>query len=236
MSPRGARVRGRRRCRCLRRKKRDDVINEAFAGTGGQIGFRSTTSFDESPEALIKTRVAVARAKRGDREALRYLYVSYSHNIYGYVRSIVRDDHEAEDVTQHVFAKLMTALGKYDERGVPFLAWLLRIARNVAIDHLRTNRMLPIESVFAAHASSVTDLDQSETVLAALASLPDEQREVVILRHVVGLTPGEIADRLGRTEGSIHGLHHRGRRALQRELRNMGSGPCTRRTRGRMAA
>ena len=77
-------------------------------------GFRSRTSFDESPETLIKTRVAVARAKQGDREALRYLYVSYSHNIYGYVRSIVRDDHEAEDVTQHVFAKLMTALGKYD--------------------------------------------------------------------------------------------------------------------------
>ena len=120
MSPRGARVRGRRRCRCLRRTKRDDVINEAFAGTGGHIGFRSRTSFDESPETLIKTRVAVARAKQGDREALRYLYVSYSHNIYGYVRSIVRDDHEAEDVTQHVFAKLMTALGKYDERGVPF--------------------------------------------------------------------------------------------------------------------
>jgi RNA polymerase sigma-70 factor, ECF subfamily len=226
----------RRRCCCLQRKKRDDVISEAFAGTTGQIGFRSRTFFDESPETLIKTRVAVARAKQGDQEALRYLYVSYSHNIYGYVRSIVRDDHEAEDVTQHVFAKLMTTLGKYDERGVPFLAWLLRIARNVAIDHLRANRMLPTELVFDADASGMTDLDQSETVLVALASLPDEQHEVVILRHVVGLTPGEIADRLGRTEGSIHGLHHRGRRALQRELRNMGSGPCTRRTRGRMAA
>ncbi len=50
---------------------------------------------DESPETLQKTRLAVARAKEGDQEALRYLYVSYSHNIYGYVRSIVRDDHDA---------------------------------------------------------------------------------------------------------------------------------------------
>jgi RNA polymerase sigma-70 factor, ECF subfamily len=213
-----------------------DVISEAFTGTRGQTGFRTRTSFDESPETLIKTRLAVARAKKGDREALQYLYVSYSHNIYGYVRSIVRDEHEAEDVTQHVFAKLITTLGKYDERGVPFFAWLLRIARNVAIDHLRANRMLPTDTVFDADASSVTDSDQSETVRAALASLPDDQREVVILRHVVGLTPGEIADRLGKTEGSIHGLHHRGRRALQRQLSNMGSGPCTRRTRGRMAA
>ena len=126
------------------------MISEAFGGTPGQAGFRSRTSFDESPETLIKTRVAVARAKQGDQKALRHLYVSYSHNIYGYVRSIVRDDHEAEDVTQQVFAKLMTALGKYDERGVPFLAWLLRIARNVAIDHLRANRMLPTETVFDA--------------------------------------------------------------------------------------
>src|SRR5437588_984323 len=94
-----------------------------------------------------KTRLAVARATEGDPDAVRFLYVSYSHNVYGYVRSIVRDDHEAEDVTQHVFAKLMTTLGKYDDRGIPFLAWLLRLARNVAIDHLRANRMIPSESV-----------------------------------------------------------------------------------------
>ena len=49
-----------------------------------------------------------------------------------------------------------------------------------------------------------------------------------MLRHVVGLTPGEIADRMGRTEGSIHGLHHRGRRALQRELIQLESTPSTR--------
>lgn len=119
------------------------MISEAFAGTTGQIGFRSTTSFDESPETLIKTRVAMARATECDQEALRYLYVSYSHNIYGYVRSIVRDDHKAEDVTQHVFAKLMTTLGKYDAPGMPFLAWLLRVARNVAIDHLRRESDAP---------------------------------------------------------------------------------------------
>jgi RNA polymerase sigma-70 factor, ECF subfamily len=135
-----------------------------------------------------------------------------------------------------VFAKLMTTLGKYDDRGVPFFAWLLRLARNVAIDHLRANRSTPTETVFDPGASSGIDLDQAETVRAALAALPDEQREVVVLRHVVGLTPGEIADRMGRTEGSIHGLHHRGRRALQRELTNMGSAPCTWRTRRLLAA
>ena len=192
------------------------------------IGFTMRTAVNNSPEMSRKTRLAVARAKEGDREALRFLYVSYSHNIYGYVRSIVRDDHEAEDVTQHVFAKLMTTIGKYDDRGVPFFAWLLRLARNVAIDHLRSNRLMPVETLPDPGSSSETELDHLTTVREALAALPEEQREVVVLRHVVGLSPGEIADRMGRSEPSIHGLHHRGRRALQRELRALETSPSTR--------
>jgi RNA polymerase sigma-70 factor, ECF subfamily len=202
-------------------------MRQAFAARG-TIGFTSRLTLDESPETLSNVRLAVARAKEGDQEALRFLYVIYSHNIYGYVRSIVRDDHEAEDVTQHVFAKLMTTIAKYDERGVPFFAWLLRLARNVAIDHLRANRLTPTENVLDPDVGCGIDLDRAETVRAALATLPEEQREVVLLRHVVGLTPGEIADRMGRTEGSVHGLHHRGRRALQRELTRQGSAPHTR--------
>ncbi len=198
------------------------------AAASAATGFHSTAAIDESPARLQETRLAVARAKEGDRDALQFLYVRYSNNIYGYVRSIVRDDHEAEDVTQHVFAKLMTTLVKYDDRGVPFFAWLLRLARNVAIDHLRANRLTPTETVIDPDMSSGVDLDRVETVRAALATLPDEQRQVVILRHVVGLTPGEIADRMGRTESSIHGLHHRGRRALQRELARLDSTPLTR--------
>ena len=124
------------------------MIREAALKTkSASIGFTTKTAVNSSPEMVRKTSLAVARAKEGDREALRFLYVSYSHNIYGYVRSIVRDDHEAEDVTQHVFAKLMTTIGKYDDRGVPFFAWLLRMARNVAIDHLRANRLTPIETL-----------------------------------------------------------------------------------------
>ena len=114
---------------------------------------------DDAPETREKTRLAVARAKEGDHEAFRFLYITYSQNIYGYVRSIVRDDHEAEDVTQHVFAKLMTTLVKYDDRGVPFFAWLLRMARNVAIDHLRANRLTPTEEVLDPTSSSGVDLD-----------------------------------------------------------------------------
>lgn len=211
-------------------------LAEPLAGAPATIGFRSKAAVDESPEALRKVDRAVARAKEGDQEALRFLYVTYSNNIYGYVRSIVREDYEAEDVTQHVFAKLMTRIVKYDDRGVPFLAWLLRLARNVAIDHLRSNRLMPTDNVLDPNRASRVDLDQPETVRAALATLPDEQRQVVIMRHVVGLTPGEIAGRMGRSESSIHGLHHRGRRALQRELERLDVTPSTRSTRQLAAA
>jgi RNA polymerase sigma-70 factor (ECF subfamily) len=206
------------------------------AGQQATIGFRRRTPLDESPETLRKVRLAVARAKEGDREAVRFLYVVYADNIYGYVRSIINDDHEAEDVTQHVFAKLMTVIPRYDDRGVPFFAWLLRIARNLAIDQLRANRLIPTENVIDPDTTSGADMDRAETVRSALATLPDEQRQVVLLRHVIGLTPGEIAERMGRSEGSIHGLHHRGRRALQRELQRLDSSPFTRAPRHLAAA
>lgn len=220
----------------VKSKKGADVINGSLATGRETIGFRSRTALDDSPETARRTRLAVARAKEGDREAVRFLYITYSQNVYGFVRSIVRDDHEAEDVTQHVFAKLMTAIVKYDERGVPFVAWLLRFSRNLAIDHLRANRLTPVETVHDSDEVSHSDLDRSETVRAALASLPREQREVVVLRHVMGYTPGEIAERTGRTESSVHGLHHRGRRALQRELTRLDSVPCTRAALGELMA
>jgi RNA polymerase sigma-70 factor (ECF subfamily) len=173
-------------------------------------------------------RLAIARAKEGDREALRWLYVHYSDNVYGYVRSILRDEREAEDLTQHVFLKLITVISKYDDRGLPFSAWLLRLARNAALDHLRRRRATPAEDVYGADTHDDQDtLDMARDLHAALDALPDEQRTVVVMRHLVGLTPPEIAEQMGRTESSIHGLHHRGRRALQQELRRLDAAPST---------
>ncbi len=212
------------------------MIEAALVRSPAQIGFRSGTDLDESPETLRKARVAVAHAKQGDQDALRFLYLCYSDNVYGYVRAIVRDDHDAEDITQQVFAKLITTLGKFDDRGVPFFVWLLRMARNAAVDHLRAKRITPVETVLDPTATTGPDLDRAETVRAALAALPSKQREVVMLRLVAGYTPEEVAARMGRTKGSVHGLDHRGRCALKRELERLDSRPSTRRPRGLVAA
>ena len=114
-----------------------------------QAGFRSRRTLDESPETVREVRLAIARAKEGDRDAVRCSICSYSDNVYGYIRSIVRDDREAEDLTQHVFMKLVTVIVKYNDRGVPFSGWLLRLARNVALDHLRRRRPTPTDEVLS---------------------------------------------------------------------------------------
>jgi RNA polymerase sigma-70 factor (ECF subfamily) len=187
-----------------------------------------------TPQDLAATRLvsrAIRRAQHGDTEALGFLYARYADNVCGYVRSIVHDQHEAEDITQHVFAKLIDVIGKYEERDVPFFAWILRVARNVAVDHLRRRRAIPVEEVRPLeHGDPVAAGGRLTELREALATLPPDQREVLFLRHFTGLSPTEIAERLGRTEGSVHGLHHRGRRALTAELRSRGAAPATVRT------
>ena len=194
----------------------------------GHAGFRPRRTLDDSPQAEQEVRLAIARAKEGDRDAVRLLYVRYSDNVYGYLRSIVRDEREAEDLTQQVFMKLMTVIVKYEDHGVPFSGWLLRLTRNAALDHLRRRRPTPTEEVLSAEGHAEDGArERARDLRDALASLPEEQRSVMIMRHVVGLSPPEIAQRLGRSESSIHGLHHRGRRALQQELERLGSAPST---------
>jgi RNA polymerase sigma-70 factor, ECF subfamily len=191
-----------------------------------RAGFQARRELDNGPDARALTSRAVARAKQGDPEALRFLYVRFADNVFGYVRSIVHDEHDAEDITQQVFAKLLTALGKYQERSMPFTAWLLRVAHNMAIDHLRSRRQLPCEEVRGTDTPDEQRGDDCRRDLwAALDELPDEQRSVVVLRHVAGLSPGEIANHLGRSEDSVHGLHHRGRRALREALVRMEAAP-----------
>jgi RNA polymerase sigma-70 factor, ECF subfamily len=188
--------------------------------------FRAKATLDESPASAPLVARAVARAKEGDREAVRFLYLRYADNVYGYVRSIVRDEYEAEDVTQQVFAKLMVVIGKYEQRAVPFSAWILRLAHNAAIDHMRKRRAIPAAEVYGADERVPEgNEDRSRELHLALAELPEEQRDVLVLRHVVGLSPTEIAGHMGKTEPSIHGLHHRGRAALRTALVERGCAP-----------
>jgi RNA polymerase sigma factor (sigma-70 family) len=177
-----------------------------------------------------RTRRAIARAAAGDREALCYLYERYSANVYRYVRSLVRDEHEAQDLTQSVFLKLMRILSRYDEDQGRFLSWLLRVAHNITVDHLRRVKPVATSEVWPADAEADEAGSRCRDALhEALAALSDEQRKVLVLRQIVGLRPGEIAEHMAKTEGSVHALHHRARTSMRTSLVHANAAPAIRR-------
>jgi RNA polymerase sigma-70 factor (ECF subfamily) len=188
--------------------------------------FVRDSSPTRNPDRLLSN--AIARAKEGDTGALHFLYVRFADDVRGYIQSIVHDQHEAEDITHTLFAKLMTKIQRYEQREVPFAAWILRVARNAALDHVRARRAIPCDEVRTSdeHGDEAA-IERGASLRTALEQLPAEQREVLVLRHIAGLSPGEIAERLGKTESSIHGLHHRGRGALQTALRDLDAAPVT---------
>jgi RNA polymerase sigma-70 factor, ECF subfamily len=205
--------------------------DERGSGHDARLGLRALAKparndGEESDERHV--RCLVARAKTGDGDAMRELYVRLAPGVYTYVLRIVANRDDAEDVTQQIFAKLLTELGRYEPREAPFRAWVLRVARNVAIDHLRGARAVPCEEVRSHHdRADEVAREHTASLREALASLTSGQRDVLVLRHLVGLTPEEIAARLGRSVRSVHCLHHRGRAAACTALHELGSAPAT---------
>jgi RNA polymerase sigma-70 factor (ECF subfamily) len=199
---------------------------DQLESTAAQARFRRRRIQDNSAEYQRLVHEAAVRARDGDGDAQRYLYLRYADCVYGYVCSIVRDEHEAEDVTQQVFAKLPAALRRYEPRAAPFSAWILRVAYNAAIDHMRTRRPVPCEEVRSSElADDVSGRERFADLRLALDALPAEQRDVLVLRFLVGLTPREVAERMGRSEDAVHGLQHRGRRSLRREMQRIEAPP-----------
>jgi RNA polymerase sigma-70 factor (ECF subfamily) len=173
-------------------------------------------------------RRLVGNAKAGDREAMRQLYVRFAPQVHAYAQRVVSNRDDADDVTQQTFAKLLTELWRYEPGDAPFRAWMLRVSHNVAIDHLRRTRAVPLDAV-ADDIERVDDaaLECRVSLREALASLTAGQRDVLVLRHVVGLAPEEIAACLGRSLRSVHCLHHRGRAAACTALDELGFAPAT---------
>jgi RNA polymerase sigma-70 factor (ECF subfamily) len=130
---------------------------------------------------------------------------------------VVRNPYDAEDVVHDVFVKLLTRLDGCQPTQATFPAWLVCVARNEALDHLRRTARRRCEQIDEA---TVPDRDRGhdDDVTDAIARLPRDQREVFVLRHVAGLKPREIAGRLVRSPASVHGLLHRGTGALRRDL------------------
>jgi RNA polymerase sigma-70 factor, ECF subfamily len=173
----------------------------------------------------------LAAAKRLEPAAVAAIYDAFADPIFRYVSFRVRSPEDAEDLTDQVFLKMIEALPAYDDRGLPFAAWLYRIARNLLVDRYRRSARdaVALSETLEAHgegsdpfAAAVGALDR-QAVQAALASLTDEQRQVVVLRFIEGWDVDEVAAAMGRKPGAIHALQHRALGALQRALVRAGA-------------
>jgi RNA polymerase sigma-70 factor, ECF subfamily len=172
----------------------------------------------------------VRRSLRGDVEAYGRIYDIYVDRVYAYVSARVRDSHEAEDVTETVFLKAFEAIGAYDRRGVPFGAWLFRIARNATIDHSRRSARIPRPLDDLAEQVGPDPVTVEEHVAArldgvairsAIRSLTDEQASVIACRFFWDMDIRETARTLERTQGAVKSLQHRALRSLARVLEEM---------------
>jgi RNA polymerase sigma-70 factor (ECF subfamily) len=194
--------------------------------TGRALGRRPEADENAGGRESELTRDAIARAQSGDMGGVHFLYARYAEDVHRFVRSMIKDHHEAEDITQDVFIKLTRVIGKYEPREVPFAAWIMRVARNATLDHLRGQRTVPCEEIRLPDDDRARiSRERSADLREALERLPLEQREVLVLRHIVGLSPPEIAGVLGKSESSIHGLHHRGRSSFRAALCDLDAMP-----------
>jgi RNA polymerase sigma-70 factor, ECF subfamily len=200
---------------------------DRLEATAARSGYRRRRQLAHPPDAVALVSAATERARDGDEDALRLLYLLYADNVFGFVLSIVHDEHDAEDITSEVFARLPRALTHYRVSSTPFVAWLLRVARNAALDHLRAQRSVPLAEVPANGRVEAHAHERLEDLRAALEALPFDQRQVMVLRLVAGLTPGEVAERIGRSVDSVHALQHRARRRLRSELTQAGWAPTS---------
>jgi RNA polymerase sigma-70 factor, ECF subfamily len=174
---------------------------------------------DEALERLV------SEARGGDPWAFGRLFDEFHGPVYRFIASRVNRPSDAEDLTQLVFVKVLEALPRYEQRGIPFGGWLFRLARNTIIDHARTRHDHAALEAAANRATDeagpdeVTLLRQDlDAVARALAALTDEQRQAIELRFFAGLSAREAAEAMGKQEGTVRGLQFRAIAAMRRSL------------------
>jgi RNA polymerase sigma-70 factor (ECF subfamily) len=168
----------------------------------------------------------VQRARQGDQEAFAQLYEAHFDKIFRYVVLKIRNQAEAEDMTQQVFVKAYESIGSYQSQGVPFTAWLFRIAHNQMVDYVRKqSRKSTVPLDESLPIADETDLEhdvetkiEMEKVVLATKQLTKAQREVISLRFAGGLSITEAAKTMRKSEGAIKALQHSAILSLRKTL------------------
>lgn len=178
----------------------------------------------------INDENAVALACGGNPEAFSYLYEKNVTRIYNYIYYRIGSATDAEDITSRVFYRAFGHIQSYVDKGVPFSAWLYRIAHNLIANWHRDNlrrKEVPLED----HLDVPQKSDQPERLieknqemallLKAMRRISPERQQLILLKYLEDLSNAEIAVIMGRSEGAIKSLYHRALLALREEMQNL---------------
>src|SRR5574341_277821 len=185
-------------------------------------GARTDTCMTDQPSPDL-----VVRAQRGNVEAIGALYDLHYQAVFRYFKVRLGDQLAAEDLTGEVFRRMLTGLPQYRAIGLPFRAWLFRIAHNLLVDFYRQESgpvlvsLQQTENQPQSEAEPASVIEQQSTLeqaYRALAELDSLQREVLTLRFLSGLSLRETALALNKSEDAVKALQRRGLMALRLTL------------------
>ncbi|MFQ5879537.1 MAG: RNA polymerase sigma factor [Dehalococcoidia bacterium] len=184
--------------------------------------------------ADVETAPAGQSPAGGNAAAFERVYRENVRKVYAYVYARLGNHHDAEDVTEDTFLRAWGAFARYEERGLPIVVWLLRIATNCVVDFRRKRRpqgLSPLEEALSQPEPSpgpqeLAEVGQTrEQLRSLLQRLPPDYQQVIVLRYWAGLDSKEMAQAMGRSEGAVKALLYRATKALREMV--AGQGPET---------
>ena len=189
------------------------------SSSAGKVSHLSEQDYNEED--------VLARASQGDKDAFGALYERYAERIFNYVYYRTGNQHDAEDLTARVFQRAMNHIRNYTDRGVPFSAWLYRIAHNLVAnwhrDRSRKQEIaiddLPVLPTKNDHPErNLVRSQEQDALLRMIRKLPPERQNLLILKFVEDMSNAEIGKIMGRSEGAVKSLYHRTLLALRDQL------------------
>ncbi len=182
---------------------------------------------DESAPLFERDENSLVQLAKTDPAAFGELYNRYVARIYNYVFYRTGNHHDAEDVTARVFQRALQHIPAYTDRGIPFSAWLYRIAHNLVVNWHRDKGRRQVVSFddvglgvlkTEAPERATEHREEQEMLLAAISNLPDDRQQLLILKFVERLSNAEIGQIMRRSEGAVKSLYHRTLLALRDEI------------------
>ncbi len=176
---------------------------------------------------MFEEKEFLARAARGDREAFGALYEQYVERIFNYVYYRTGSLHDAEDLTARVFYRALFHIQNYTDRGIPFSAWLYRIAHNLIANWHRDrsrHQEIPLDDSptlrYKGDPPEVALMQGQEhdALLKMIRNLPEERQHLLILKFVEHMSNADIGQIMNKSEGAVKSLYHRTLLALRDEL------------------